>query len=82
MSESRRLVAAPTKCKHGGMAPRQRTFRLNDSQSKAWEDALDESGLSQQKAMETIAEACGAGLISLAELRAELARRARAAAAE
>lgn len=58
---------------------RQRTFRLNEAQAAAWDAALEESGLKQQKAMETIAEACAAGLINLAELRAELIRRARAA---
>jgi hypothetical protein len=61
---------------------RQRTFRLNDSQSQSWDAALEDSGLSQQKAMETIAEACGAGLINLSELRAELTRRARTANTE
>ncbi|NKY60993.1 hypothetical protein [Nocardia flavorosea] len=61
------------------MTARQRTFRLNESQTQAWEAALEESGLKQQKAMETIAEAIGAGLINLTELRAELIRRAKAA---
>ena len=76
------LVPSATKCQHGGMPPRQRTFRLNEPQSQSWEAALEESGLSQQKAMETIAEACGAGLVNLSELRAELIRRARAASSE
>lgn len=79
MSESTRLVAGATKCQHGQMSPRQRTFRLSDPQSEAWDGALAESGLSQQKAMETIAESLGAGLINLSELRAELSRRARQA---
>lgn len=75
------LVAAATTCKHGSMTRTpQRTFRLNEKQSAMWEHALEESGLSQQKAMETLAEALGAELIpSLIELRAELFRRARAA---
>ncbi len=72
------LVAVGTKCQHGVMPqrPSQRTFRLNEKQAKTWEDALSQSGLSQQKAVETLVEALGADLIpSLLELRAELFRR-------
>ncbi|WP_040793254.1 hypothetical protein [Nocardia paucivorans] len=74
------LVATATNCKHGLMPPRtsQRTFRLNEQQAQMWEDALAQSGLSQQKAVETLVEALGAELIpSLIELRAELFRKAR-----
>lgn len=59
------------------MAPRtgQRTFRLNETQARTWEDALAQSGMSQQKAVETLVDSLGAGLIpSLIELRAELFR--------
>ncbi len=69
------LVASAPKCHHGGMPPRtgQRTFRLNEKQSKTWEDALAQSGLTQQKAVETLVEALGAELIpTLIELRAQL----------
>jgi len=76
------LVAVATKCQHGAMTGRQRTFRLNEPQTQAWETALEESGLKQQKAMETIAEAIGAGLINLSALRAELVRLAKASEAE
>lgn len=76
------MVASATKCHHGGMPARtgQRSFRLNDEKmAKTWDDALAESGLSQQKALETLIEAIGARLIDLSELRADLVKRARQA---
>lgn len=80
-TEPMHLVARGTRCQHGVMSPAipQRTFRLNEEQDEVWKAALKESGLSQQKAMETLVESLDARLIDLNALRAELIRRAREA---
>lgn len=57
----------------------QRKFRLNEQQGKVWDDALAASGLSQQKAMETVIDALRFDLIDLMQLRVETTRAARQA---
>ncbi|MFD3431230.1 hypothetical protein [Nocardia fluminea] len=58
----------------------QRKFRLDEQQGKVWDDALSASGLSQQKAMETIVEALRFDLIDLMQLRVDATKAARQAA--
>lgn len=52
----------------------QRTFRLNEELDLVWRAALEESGLSQQKAVESVVDALGLGQFTLSGIRAESAR--------
>jgi hypothetical protein len=78
-------VVAPGPKWHHGPVPthrEQRKFRLDETRGKVWDDALAVSGLTQQKAMETIVDALGFKLLDLMQLRVDTTRAAREAPAE
>lgn len=61
-----------------GVVKTQRKFYLDERRGEVWDAALAVSGLSQTKAMETIADALELGLFNLMQLRVDVVAAQRA----